>query len=384
MIDFNDYRPWPSAQRLLQWLQEAHLLTLALFDDLSPEMLAITPSPKVNLPLWEFGHVGWFNELWVHRRGDQHNTSLLLDSDRYYDSSNVAHGTRWELALPDRAQTRNYLVSVFEKTRALLKEGLDAQTAYFIQLAIYHQDMHNEAFSYTRQTLGYPLPLMLQESFEQKKKQANALNKSLATNKDLYFPSSSLDLGASKGQGFFFDNEKWSQQVQIEAFSISPRMVTNQEIVDFLVATSDALVPEYWKCIDGVWHERKFDQWRELELEAIAVHVSYDLASAYCAWSDRRLPTEAEWFCLRTSPASDAGLVAHSFLWEWTASVFGPFKGFSPDPYRDYSAPWMDGRHQVLRGASWMTPERLKRPGFRNFYQKNRADIFCGFRTCGL
>jgi EgtB-related family protein len=64
--------------------------------------------------------------------------------------------------------------------------------------------------------------------------------------------------------------------------------------------------------------------------------------------------------------------------------VFSPFEGFSSDPYRDYSEPWMDGHHQVLRGASWITPDRMKRPGYRNFYQKHRSDIFCGFRTCAM
>jgi len=382
MIDFDDYGPSPTPLQLAQWLEESHRLTLSLFDDLQPEMLDIRQSAKLNLPLWEFGHVGWFSELWIHRHGDKQNSSILCGSDQFYDSSNVAHSARWKIELPDHEQTRNFLVNVYEKTQALLKHDIDAKAAYFIQLALYHQDMHNEAFSYTRQSVGYALPLALKQRFDQKKNVADALNQSLASTGDIYFEACSIDIGAERGKGFFFDNEKWSHRVELEAFSISPRLVTNQEILNFLANTNNVLTPEYWKLIEGVWYERRFDQWIKLELDAIAVHVSYDLACAYCAWANRRLPTEVEWLCLRNSPECDAGLVTHSFLWEWTASVFAPFEGFSTDPYRDYSAPWMDGLHQVLRGASWITPDRLKRPGYRNFYQKNRSDIFCGFRTC--
>ena len=382
MIDFNDYGPAPSSSQMSQWLEESHLLTLSLLDDLAPEMLALTQSAKLNLPLWEFGHVGWFNELWIHRNGDMQNSSILHGSDQLYDSSNVEHGRRWGLDLPDRDQTRHYLMRVFEKTRTLLKHDLDAQTAYFIQLAIYHQDMHNEAFAYTRQSVGYALPLKLKQRFDQKKQQAQTLNQSLAKTGDIYFEPSVLEIGARRGRGFFFDNEKWAHPVALAAFSISPYMVKNQEILDFLASTNHALMPEYWKLIEGVWCERQFDQWLRLDPDAIALHVSYDLAIAYCEWANRRLPTEAEWLCLRSSPACETGSVMHSFVWEWTASVFTPFEGFAPDPYRDYSAPWMGGDHQVLRGASWMTPDRLKRPGYRNFYMRNRSDIFCGFRTC--
>ncbi len=382
MLDFNDYGPVPRADEMSQWLEQSHLLTLSLLDDLTPEMLALTQRATVNLPLWEFGHVGWFSELWIHRHGDTKNISILPGSDELYDSSNVEHATRWNLQLPDRQQTRNFLLNVFEKTQALLKSDLDVKTAYFIQLAIYHQDMHNEAFAYTRQSVGYALPLHVKERFDQKKNEAEALNQSLTSTEDLHFAANSLNMGAHRGEGFFFDNEKWSHRVELAAFSISPQMVKNQDILNFVVSTNNVLVPAYWTLIDDVWYERKFDQWLTLDPAAIAVHVSYDLASAYCEWANRRLPTEAEWFCLRSSPAFEAGFVTHSFVWEWTATEFASFEGFSTDPYRDYSAPWMDGFHQVLRGASWMTPDRLKRPGYRNFYMRNRSDIFCGFRTC--
>ena len=68
-------------------------------------------------------------------------------------------------------------------------------------------------------------------------------------------------------------------------------------------------------------------------------------------------------------------------VWEWTSSRFGPYPGFTAHPYRDYSAPWFDGR-PVLRGASWMTQPRLAHPRYRNYFPAARDDVPAGFRSC--
>src|SRR5437762_10768967 len=72
----------------------------------------------VNPPLWEIGHVGWFQEHWClrWRDGNGLSASILPNADKLYDSSNVAHDTRWDLPLPNLAATRAYLAEVLEKT----------------------------------------------------------------------------------------------------------------------------------------------------------------------------------------------------------------------------------------------------------------------------
>src|SRR6267142_5253032 len=68
----------------------------------------------VNPPQWEIGHVGWFQERWCLRlRADGSlKKSILEKADELYDSSAVAHDTRWDLPLPSLEATRKYLSSV--------------------------------------------------------------------------------------------------------------------------------------------------------------------------------------------------------------------------------------------------------------------------------
>jgi EgtB-related family protein len=68
-------------------------------------------------------------------------------------------------------------------------------------------------------------------------------------------------------------------------------------------------------------------------------------------------------------------------VWEWTASAFEPYPGFTPHPYRDYSRPWF-GPRRVLRGGSFAAHARLRHPRYRNFFSPERSDIFAGFRSC--
>src|SRR3954466_4166569 len=115
----------------------------------------------VNPPLWEIGHVGWFQEHWCLRYGESGRLapSILPDADQLYDSSNVAHDTRWDLPLPSLAGTRSYLAGVLELTlERLAREPDNEPLRYFARLATLHEDMHAEALHYTHQTLGYADP----------------------------------------------------------------------------------------------------------------------------------------------------------------------------------------------------------------------------------
>ena len=321
----------------------------------------------VNPPLWEIGHVGWFQEHWCLRwRGDGTlGASILPGADKLYDSSNVAHDTRWDLPLPNLAATRAYLSSVLEKTLARLEREPDsARLRYFVRLATLHEDMHAEALHYTHQTLGYPEP----EFGDRARSNSGSVP-------DLEFPGGHLRLGAERDEErFVFDNEKWAHDVELAPFAIAALPVTNAQYAQFVDDGHPA--PRYWRKQKGVWHERRFARWQPLEPDAPVRHVDWNEAQAFCRWAVRRLPTEAEW-------TYAAGAMQWGEVWEWTASTFAPFPGFSADPYADYSQPWF-GTHKVLKGSSYATPRRLVHPAFRNFFMADRGDVFAGFRTCRM
>ena len=67
-------------------------------------------------------------------------------------------------------------------------------------------------------------------------------------------------------------------------------------------------------------------------------------------------------------------------VWEWTASWFAGYRGFTYYPYRGYSEIYFDGQHRVLRGGSWATNKAALRTSFRNWYHPQVRQIFAGFR----
>src|SRR5687768_8712912 len=70
--------------------------------DLRGEKLLGPKLQIVNPPLWEIGHLAWFQEFWClrHRPEGPPRESILPGADALYDSAKVAHATRWSLPLP--------------------------------------------------------------------------------------------------------------------------------------------------------------------------------------------------------------------------------------------------------------------------------------------
>src|SRR6516164_2969662 len=140
--------------QLIAWVSEARQRTLQLVADLDDDQLLGPRMSIVNPLLWEIGHVAWFQEKWVLRRGG--GPPLRTDVDALYDSAAVPHNVRWDLPLPDREQTLRYLRAVGERVLERLQQPeADPGATYFTLLSVFHEDMHTEAFTYTRQTLGY-------------------------------------------------------------------------------------------------------------------------------------------------------------------------------------------------------------------------------------
>jgi iron(II)-dependent oxidoreductase len=410
---------------LAAWVSDSRRRTVALYADLADAELAVPYLRIINPPVWELGHVAWFQEHWIlrHVLGQP---PIRAGADPLWNSAVIPHARRWTAALPSRAATLEYLEVVRDRVLAALSAGdAGARLRYFTLLSIFHEDMHGEAFAYTRQTLGWPPPRLHEAVRDVEDLPAGPWPG------DVAIPGGSYRVGAERDPvpDFVFDNEKWAHEVELAPFRIARAAVTQGEFAAFVDgdgyqtralwsdagwawrAETAAAHPIWWRR-DGAgdWQRRAFDRWVRIDAQPHRpmIHVNAHEAEAWCRWAGRRLPSEAEWeVAARGAPiAGNLGLGLGAGdtvdvgafgdldsrwgcrqmignVWEWTATAFGPYAGFVADPYREYSEPWF-GDHRVLRGGCFVTQQRLLRPTWRNFYPPDRRDVWAGFRTCAI
>jgi len=428
----------PDLPALVQALGDARQRTLALVGDLSDEQLEVPLLSHVNPVLWELGHVAFFFDVFVLGELDG-SPPLIEQAYERFESFGVDHDSRWELEFPGRSGILNYMARVEERVlQRLQRQPLGEREHYLHRLALLHEDMHGEAFTYMRQALGYgaPRPKRVQQAMGHAAAPAAG-----PWPGDVQVPAGRYRLGSERGRRFSFDNEHGQQSIDLAPFQIARAPVTQAEYLGFVkagayaqprlwsaagrawLAAGSITQPAYWRAVGAGWERVHFGVAQPLAPHEPMQHVSYFEAEAYCRWAGRRLPSEAEWElaaagvgtqpkldypwgaqppgplhaqldgerigCVDVAahPAGDSEWGCRQMLgnvWEWTASDFYPFPGFQiHHPYREYSAPWF-GDHKVLRGGAWATRSRLIRLGYRNFFRPGRRDILSGFRTCAL
>lgn len=386
--------------------------------------------------LFYVGHLPAFawNQLGRGLRGrgalDPHKDELFargidpVDTDAYA----AARPEDW----PSPAATRAYR----DDARARLREvarGLD--TAHDPDRAVLHTVLEHEAMHH--ETLLYMF-----EQLPAARKRVTAPPPVAAprvTNARVAIPAGTATLGAGDDAPFAWDNERARHDVLVPAFAIDALPVTNADFRAFVDAGGyrdralwDAeawawlerrglVRPHAWIERDGASRHRTLAgdvAWEEAS--AWPASVSHAEASAYARWRGGRLPTEAEYhraaygapdgteraypwgdappdasrgnFGLRRFAPTPAGAFpegasawgVHELAgngWEWTATTFAPFPGFAPMPhYAGYSADFFDGKHSVMKGASWATDEVFLRRSFRNWFQPHYPYVFSKFR----
>lgn len=373
-----------TARQLVDKLAQARGQLRALIDALPADGWLGPRAEHLNPPLWEYGHIVWFQERWLLRaRPDGSFTdSLLPGADALYDSSTVPHDTRWDLPLLAPAAVDDYAARVTAAVTKRLRNEPGNALAYFAELCLCHELMHIEAWWMAFQNLGYAPPAR------------PAVHDVRPARQDrLSFAEGEVEMGSRPNTGFVFDNEKWHHVIRVPAFDIDTRLVSETRFAEFVDAGGyqseswwsqagwswrqrhAAEHPVYWKMINGSWQVRRFSAWTSLIADAPMLHVNRFEAEACAAWLGRRLPAAGQW--LRATSQSEFRWAAG---WEWLRDLFVPYPGFAADPYRDYSQPWFF-KHGELRGGGPFTDPHLRRSGFRNFYLPHRRDPFAGFRT---
>ena len=385
-----------SCATLADEVRDARQHTLGLVEDLTDEQLVGPRLPTVNPMLWEIGHVAWFQERWVLRHAAG-RAPLRSDGDALYDSSAVPHDTRWDLPLPSRAETLQYLATVRDEVLTLLGHSMPDALEYFVRLSVFHEDMHNEAFTITRQTLGYAAP---------KIRYASAQPESgVIAAGDAKIPGGSFPLGADAGEPFVFDNEKWAHRVEVLPFSIARTAVTQGEFAAFVDdggyerralwddqgwrwrCQAAARLPVYWKREGGGYLRRHFDEWLSVEPSLPMLHVSWFEAQAYCRWAGRRLPSEIEWEVAAAGEPDERGqrLTDRKRRYPWgdsasdslAVSLSDSLAGVDTRARLDWTGMRCGGVHELAAGDSafgcrqmignvweWTSADFLPYPGF--------------------
>jgi gamma-glutamyl hercynylcysteine S-oxide synthase len=294
-----------------------------------------------------------------------------------------------------------------------LLDGADA-----VYTILEHEAMHQETLLYMWHRLPY----------EKKRKPVNYTPRVAGTavhNEPVLLAGGPVRLGATRGSiRFGWDNEFGHLDTHVADFFLDRLNVTNAEFLEFVDA-GGYRQPHLWSSDDWHWlQEQRISHpafwvhqsgewfWRGMfELiplpPAWPVYVSQAEACAFARWKGRRLMTEAE-YQRAITPLPGPGLCDFASYepqpvgqdaasrtaagiddlvgngWEWTATVFRPFPGFTASAsYPEYSADFFDESHFVLKGASPVTARELVRPTFRNWFRPRYPYVYATFRLAG-
>lgn len=237
-----------------------------------------------------------------------------------------------------------------------------------------------------------------------------------------------VEMGKSRTNPLYgWDLEYGYMTEQVESFEASKYLVSNREFLEFILAGgyqhqrywttegwdwlqfAQAKHPAYWIATEDGYAYRSMLQVTEMPWNW-PVETNYLEAKAFCNWKSTvsgkhiRLPTEAEWYQLRSGVDTDqpywtdapgninleydmspCPVDRHEFhdgfydvignVWQWTETPIDAFDGFRVHPaYDDFSVPTFDGKHNLFKGGCWISTgnEALKDARYafrRHFFQ---------------
>ncbi len=418
-------------------LQQCRRGTFKLFTDIDYDTFCRQAHPDFSPVGWHLGHIAYTEDLWLLQRC----AGLKPVFPEYHQlfAADILP-KKQRVFLPTLPEVELYLDAVRKKVLDYLEVAPIEEQERLWRFIIQHESQHCETVAFVLQ--------MQQEKEEGRRKKEEGRRKKEEgrrkkkegilmpnaqfpmphapcpiTDSAIEIPGGEFYMGSDAAEAL--DNERSRHLCYLEAYSIDRYPVTCRQYRDFM-ESGGYQNPDWWSA----------DGWKWLQVEAVSqplywsenpafnnhpvCGVSWYEAEAYCNFSGKRLPSEAEWekaaswdatnqtyriypwgeeppngsLCnhgnniASTSPVDAFPKGASAIgcydmlgnVWEWTASTFDAYPGFESYPYRGYSQVYFDGEHRVLKGGSWATFPQALRSTFRNWYYPGVRQIIAGFR----
>jgi iron(II)-dependent oxidoreductase len=370
------------AEQALAAMAGARERTLALVAGLDDHQLERVHSSIMSPLVWDLGHIAAYEDLWLaHRYGGLE--LLRPDLANLYDAFETPRAVRGEIEALGPHDAREYLEAVSTRTAEVIRER-GVGDGVLCEMVLRHELQHSETM---RQTMAIAGLLPASE--------LASMDAPLAGAEEwLELPAGAFSMG-SPDAGFAYDNERPCHTVELPAFALARRPVSNASWMAF--SEGGGYERREWWSDEGWAWKQQHDITHHPSIaaghpEAPACHVSWFEADAFARAHDARLPTEAQWERAatwsqdasgpgRAGGQSPLGVVAGiGRVWEWTSSHFDGYQGFVAHPYREYSEVFFGKDYRVLRGGSWATHPRVGTLTFRNWDLPLRRQIFAGVR----
>ncbi|NJN04976.1 MAG: ergothioneine biosynthesis protein EgtB [Leptolyngbyaceae cyanobacterium SL_1_1] len=406
----------PLRSQLQQAYSACRTDTLALVADLENKLFYQQAHPDFSPVGWHLGHIGFTESLWILEHLAQR--SCIFPQYRHlFAADSLPKAERQNL--PNLETLLAYLETLRAEVLDYLAIAPLAQQGRLWCWLLQHESQHYETMAMVLEMHRLRQEAELDRAVAAFHPKPKIFPRLPPPQPSIPIPAGTFEMGCDEIEAI--DNEQPAHLVCLEDFYIDPYPVTQKEYQQF-IAADGYQTRRYWSEAGWQWLQqaqvkqplywRSDGDWRDVPV----CGVSWYEAEAYTRFVGKRLPTEPEWEkavkslvaevtlatdiwgdrrfyndsdCAKAAIPTQLTLtdsLAHSLayslgqVWEWTASWFSAYDGFSAYPYQGYSETYFDGCHRVLRGGSWATRPWARRSTFRNWYQPHVRQAFTGFR----